>query len=204
MARTGPRNTIDKRAAAAEERRQAEARSHRRRRILVFLGVAVALIGAIVYFATRPAPAALASILTLPNQGQEHIDPSSPTPEYNSNPPTSGPHAPAPAPCGIYREAPDDILLVHDLEHGVVIVSYDPTIPEADRQKLEDFARDESHIVVTPREGMETKVALTAWTKLLQLDQVDIPAIDAFYFQFAQFGPERNVPCPFQVDQSQG
>lgn len=205
MARTGPRNAVDKRAAEAEARRQAGARALRNRRILIGGVVALALVGAIVFLANRPEPPGLANVLTLPNLGQSHIDPSAPTPQYNSNPPTSGPHAPAPAPCGIYREAPSDTVLVHDLEHGVVIISYDPSLPDADRQQLEDFARDAgTHIIVTPREGMDVKVALTAWTKLLTLDTVDMPSVSAFYGQFAQFGPERNIPCPLQVDQSLG
>lgn len=204
MARTGPRNTVDKRAAAAEARRQSEARALRNRRIITGAVVALVLIGAIVFFATRPEPEGLANIQTLPDLGQAHIDPTGPAPEYNSNPPTSGPHAPTAAVCGIYREPVPDINLVHDLEHGVVIISYDPTLPESDRQQLEDFARDAgTHIIVVPREGMETPIALTAWTKLLRLNAVDVPSIEGFYGQFAQFGPEANVPCPFSIDQSQ-
>lgn len=204
MARTGSRNTVDKRAAQAEARRLAEKRALRNRRLLIGGVVAAVLAAAVVFFATRPEPEGLGNIQTLPDLGQAHIDPTGPTPEYNSDPPTSGPHAPSPAQCGIYREAVPDINLVHDLEHGVVIISYDPTLAESDRTQLEDFARDAgTHIIVLPREAMETPIALTAWTKLLQLDTVDMPTINAFYGQFAQFGPESNVPCPLQVDQSQ-
>lgn len=204
MARTGPRNTVDKRAAQAEARRLAEKRALRNRRLLIGGVVAAVLIGAIVFFATRPEPEGLSDIQTVPDLGQAHIDPSGPNSDYNSDPPTSGPHAPSPAACGIYRESPPDINLVHDLEHGVVIISYDPTLAESDRQQLEDYARGATHIIVVPREGMETPIALTAWTKLLRLDTVDMPTIRAFYDQFAQFGPEANARCPFQVDQSQG
>lgn len=204
MARTGSRNPVDKKAAAAEARRQAEARSLRNRRILIGGVVALALVGLIVFLANRPKPPdPLIGLVTLPSLGNAHIDPTAPAPVYNSNPPTSGPHAPSPAPCGIYREAPSDIVLVHDLEHGVAIISYDPSISDADRQKLEDFGRGTDHIIVTPHEGMDHKIGLTAWTKLLTLDTVDVPTISAFYAEFAAFGPEQ-VPCPFQVDQSQG
>lgn len=204
MARTGTRNTIDKRVAAAEERRQAGARALRTRRIIIGVVVAAVLIGAIVFFATRPEPAALENIQTLPDLGQAHVDPSGPAPQYNSDPPTSGPHFSTSAVCGIYREPVPDGNLVHSLEHGVVIASYDPTLSDSDRQQLEDFARDAgTHVIVVPREGMETPIALTAWTKLLRLDVVDLPSIEAFYGQFAQFGPEVGVRCPFAIDQSQ-
>ena len=70
---------------------------------------------------------------------------------------------------------------------------------------MRDFARDAgSHVIVTPREGMENPITLTAWTHLLRLDGYDRSAIDVFYGEFAQRGPESGVPCPMQVDQSQG
>ena len=59
-------------------------------------------------------------------------------------------------------------------------------------------------VIVAPREGMATPFALTAWTHLLRLDEFDRAAIDAFYGEFAQRGPEAGVSCPFTVDQSQG
>jgi hypothetical protein len=36
------------------------------------------------------------------------------------------------------------------------------------------------------------------------LDSYDPSAIDAFYGEYAQRGPETGVQCPFQVDQSEG
>ncbi len=204
MSRTGARKTVDRAASEAEARRQAEARRLRNRRLLISAIVAIVLVGAIAFFATRPEPEALANVQTFPNQGQQHIDASAPAPDYNSNPPTSGPHAPAPAPGGIYRPPVPDSTQVHDLEHGVVVIQYGPETTDPERQQLEDFARDAgTHVIVAPREGMDQKIAVTAWTKLMTMDTVDIAAIEGFYGQFAQFGPEAGVQCPFQVDESQ-
>lgn len=204
MSRTGARKTTDRVVAEAEVRRQAEARRLRNRRFLITGIVAAVLIGAVFFFATRPEPEALANVQTFPNQGQEHIDPSGPVPAYNSNPPTSGPHAPAPAPCGIYRQPVPDVTQVHDLEHGVVVIQYGSETADEERQQLEDFARDAgTHVIVAPREGMDVKIAVTAWTKLMTMDTVDVSAIEGFYGQFAQFGPEAGVQCPLQVDESQ-
>ncbi|KKU27707.1 MAG: hypothetical protein UX80_C0030G0008 [Candidatus Amesbacteria bacterium GW2011_GWA2_47_11b] len=44
--------------------------------------------------------------------------------EYNSNPPTSGPHDPDWIRPGIYGEAQDKYKLIHSLEHGYIIVHY--------------------------------------------------------------------------------
>jgi len=205
MSRTGSKKTVDTRAAEAEERRLAAARSLRNRRLAIGAGVALLLVGAIVFFATRPPPAVLADIETFPDQGQLHLTPSDPAPVYNSDPPTSGTHAPSAAACGIYRVSPPDINLVHDLEHGVVVVYYNPETAVDFRDDLESFARDAgSHVIVTPREGMENPITVTAWTHLLRLDGYDRSAIDVFYGEFAQRGPEVGVACPMQVDQSQG
>lgn len=204
MSRTGTRKS-DRAAIEAEERRQAEARRQRTRRWVITGAIAVLVVAAIAYFATRPLPEALQNVQTLPDQGQLHLSATDPLPEYNSNPPTSGPHSPSPAPCGVYREPVPDINQVHDLEHGVVVIQYGPDTDDAERDQLENFARDAgTHVIVAPREGMDTKVAVTAWTKLMTLDSVDMAAIEGFYGQFAQFGPERGVQCPFQVDQAEG
>jgi len=205
MSRTGSRKTVDNRVAEAETRRLAAARSLRTRRLTIGVGIAIVLVGAIVFFVTRPAPEALANVETFPDQGQVHIDTTDPVPDYNSDPPTSGPHAVAAAACGIYREAVPDINLVHDLEHGVIVIYYNPESAADARGDLENFARDAAtHVIVVPREGMEDPIVLTAWTHLLRLTSYDRGAIDGFYGQYAQFGPETGVSCPFQVDQSAG
>ena len=205
MSRTGSRKTVDTKEAEAEERRMAAARYVRNRRLAIGAGIAVILIGAIVFFATRPPPVALANVQTFTDQGQAHLDAGAPAPDYNSDPPTSGPHAPAAAACGIYRQAPPDINLVHDLEHGVIVAFYDPASASEARDDLEAFARDAgTHVIVAPREGMAAPITLTAWTHMLTLDGFDAAAVDAFYGEYAQRGPEAGVACPLQVDQAQG
>lgn len=46
--------------------------------------------------------------------------------EYNSVPPTSGTHSPFWAECGVYLQAIPDIVQVHSLEHGAVLIQYNP------------------------------------------------------------------------------
>ena len=48
---------------------------------------------------------------------------------YNSDPPTSGPHFPMWAKKGIYDRLISDGYLIHSLEHGYIIISYDCTKP---------------------------------------------------------------------------
>ncbi|MBD2449999.1 DUF3105 domain-containing protein [Nostoc sp. FACHB-152] len=63
-----------------------------------------------------------------PDLGQQHVEVGTSVTynSNNSNPPTSGPHYPYPAAWGIYVYPPADEFLVHNLEHGGVIISYNP------------------------------------------------------------------------------
>lgn len=55
--------------------------------------------------------------------GREHVAVGTNV-EYNSNPPTSGPHYEEWTKPGAYDEVQDDRNMVHSLEHGYVIISY--------------------------------------------------------------------------------
>jgi hypothetical protein len=205
MARGGARRNPQLKLIEAEQRREAERRAGQRRRWVITIGLLALLVGFVVFLVTRPPPAILAAVETFGDMGAAHIDASSPTPTYNSDPPTSGPHSPSAFPCGIYRQPVPDVSQVHDLEHGVVVVQYEPTLPVEQRDLLEDYARDAgTHIIVAPREGMDSPIVLTAWTKRLALATADRDDIAIFYDAFAQFGPESGVACPFQIDESTG
>ncbi|MDO8572045.1 MAG: DUF3105 domain-containing protein, partial [bacterium] len=59
------------------------------------------------------------------DQGREHVTPQAVDEfPYNSNPPTSGPHLPAWVKPGVFTEPKHDGELIHSLEHGYVIISY--------------------------------------------------------------------------------
>lgn len=196
---------IEKRRRLREEERAAARTSATRRKTLLWALVAVVMIGgAALYVLTRPTPEALEDIETFPDQGRAHVQSPEAAPEYNSDPPTSGPHAPAPAACGVYTEPVSDLAQVHTLEHGAVIVQYDSSLPEDQVRRLQELARRlGDHILVAPRQGMPAPVAVTAWTYRMLLEEVDTAAIQAFYHRYARQGPER-AACPFQVDQAAG
>lgn len=89
---------------------------------LIIAAVAVLIIGAILVWAF------MASVKPLPGQeladlGRGHVAIGTKI-DYNSNPPTSGPHYEVWTKPGIYNAPPDDRNLVHSLEHGYIIMSY--------------------------------------------------------------------------------
>ena len=125
-------------------------------------------------------------------------------PEYSSVPATSGIHAPVSAPCGIYREEIPEMFVVHTLEHGAVVVYYQPGhVDEATLAEIEGVARTmATHIVVAPFASMPTPVALVAWGHLAARPSLEVEEVRSFWGEYAQRGPESGVSCPVEVDQA--
>src|SRR5918999_1447887 len=67
---------------------------------------------------------------------------------------------------GLYYEAPTDEQLVHNLEHGRVVLWVKPSLPRDVRETIGAlFEEDEYQMVVVPRRNMEPAVAATAWNR---------------------------------------
>lgn len=102
-----------------------------------------------------------------PDAGRRHIPVGTQGVGYNSNPPTSGEHYPHTSEWGAYREETPDGILIHNLEHGGIWISYKPSIPEEMKQKLEGFSKKWGRkIIVVPRSANDTDIALAAWARL--------------------------------------
>ncbi|HVO53829.1 MAG TPA: DUF3105 domain-containing protein [Solirubrobacterales bacterium] len=108
--------------------------------------------------------------LKLPDEGHEHIPPSSKTPDYKTNPPTSGPHVEPPyqQADGAYREEPAPIDYVHSLEHGRMEIQYSPDLPESEQLELKGlYDTMYGATLLFPNEQMPYAVAATTWTNLI-------------------------------------
>ena len=99
---------------------------------------------------------------------------------YNSNPPTSGPHyGQAPA-WGFYPEPVDDESALHAVEHGGIWISY-KDLNEDEIDLLKDFVDNNSQsVIVTPRDQNDSRIAIVAWTKLVKFENVDVDAFQKF------------------------
>jgi uncharacterized protein DUF3105 len=188
-------------AKGAAARRLEEKR--RRQRTILWSAVAVvsvlALIGLIVFMGreepqaeNRPVAeearaaarqaAGSQGVRTFPVAGQDHIQPSEQPDNWNSNPPTSGDHLATPLPPGIYSNDQDMRALVHNLEHGYVVILY-KGIPKDGLDQLETFVedRDGSKLVLAPWSGLESNgVALAAWQNLETMQRVNMDVVQAF------------------------
>jgi Protein of unknown function (DUF3105) len=136
--------------------------------------------------------------LTLKDEGAEHIAVGSKTPEYKTNPPTSGPHVEPPyqQADGAYSEMPDEINIVHTLEHGRMEIQYAPDLPEEAQLELKGlFDTMYGATLLFPNDKMSYEVAATTWTNLMGCPtykgQATLDAIRAFGKQtWGKFGGE--------------
>lgn len=121
-----------------------------------------------------------------PSQGNRHIAVGTNVPEYNSDPPTSGPHTSDLASWGTY--GPDEDVheqrLIHNMEDGGVILWYEPSDdPEETEDRisvLEQASRGYRHVVIAPRPDMPTPYTLTAWQRLQRFETGDVEAMRTF------------------------
>jgi hypothetical protein len=176
---------------------------------LIWVGIVVIVLGGAVFVAVdlaqpeAPPPPELEAVETFDDMGTEHLEPGAPTPEYNSDPPTSGPHSATPAPCGIYRQPVPDPAYLHSMEHGAIVVQYDPDLSQDQIEELEEIGRQVGgEIIVAPRPGNPAPVSLAAWTNLLLVDEVDGDLIAAFGSEYGNRSPEAGAQCPFQIDEA--
>lgn len=108
--------------------------------------------------------------LHLKDEGHEHIPPGSPTPNYKTNPPTSGNHVEPPfqQADGAYLEEPEPIDFVHSLEHGRLEIQYAPDLSEKIQRELKGlYDTMYGATLLFPNTEMNYAVAATTWTNLL-------------------------------------
>lgn len=202
------------------DRRQVDAANAAgdRSRLVLFaaVGVVVLLLAAAVYVTTmsggggsspieaQPLPdqgddALLSDVEEFPSEGAAHVS-SDTQVNYDTDPPTSGPHYNQWADPGYYSDPVPAGNLVHSLEHGNVVVYYDPAAltPEAE-ESLRAFARAHTDqwaavvVVPNPNEDPESPYVLTAWQTMLRMDGYDAETVRAFLAEYLGRGPENPV-----------
>ena len=184
-----------KRERRLERQRQEAAARHRaerRRRLRNIVGGAVVVVaaGAGGWFLLRPDPE-VAGVSKFSSDGREHVTGAT----YDSPTPTSGDHdASAPA-CGRLSEPLELDLAVHALEHGAVVVWYQPDVAENARADAASLLREwDSHWILSPNPDVDSPFVATAWNRLEAFDEPG-PELREFVDTYRRRGPER-VDCP--------
>jgi hypothetical protein len=86
-------------------------------------------------------------------------------PHWSTFPPSGGGHYRLWATWGFYRAAVNPRMVVHNEEHGGVVIWWGPGVPRSTVDELRAFY-DEQPVAVfgTPIAGLGKEIALTAWT----------------------------------------
>ena len=183
-----------------------------------------AAIGGIAYAMTRDGgeggteAGAVCDITTVEAQSQQHVPPGDidlEEFEYNTYPPSSGPHNPQPALYGEYQSPVPTDRYLHSQEHGGITIQYGAEVPEDVVQRLVNWFRsDPRGLILAPladepeAEDLQDKIVLTAWVaereveddprseitkqegKLAVCDTFDEGAFDDFKDDHIARGPE--------------
>lgn len=156
---------------------------------------AVVLFGALGVFIANRETAAGGPGEYFPPQSRDHIAVGAPHPAYNSDPPTGGWHYDTPWDPGFYEQPVADEYLVHNLEHGHVVISYDCsklTDCEGAKAQIRQLMQRYNNwkLVAVPRSNADSAIALTAWGWLEKLDGYDETKMTAFINAWRDRGPE--------------
>jgi hypothetical protein len=136
---------------------------------------------------------------TFPPMGRQHVRQLRKGFEYNSFPPTSGPHDPVPAIWNVYDRPVPEIKLVHNLEHGGVIVQYGRGVSQETVREIVDwYADDPRGLIVAPLPKLGDKIAVSAWTHLMTCSEFDKDAFGSFVDDHR--GPDGDAPEEFPLD----
>lgn len=198
------------RRGGRDARSAAERRARRRSFLaVVAVGAAVLVVGAIAFALVAGGESLDTKAAAVENYpfpalqmfppdpgGRAHFPVGETYDDYNSNPPTSGPHTAAVAP-GVYDDPVPKESTVHNMEHGQVVVWYncaggpqplDQTACGALRGDLETIVTDANDggkkVLMTPYASMDERIALTAWQFLDAFDEFDAQRVRTFIDTF--------------------
>lgn len=205
----------------AEERKKEALKKAHRRRNLVTTVIALAVAGGVVAlvindrnkaarelkdFGVTAAQASCGDVQEQDEQGRDHIDVGAPHEPYTTNPPTSGPHYNSaglgPVQTGFYEDAseapPEGVI--HNLEHGQIVIYYNPDAPTEVIADIELAVRTEpAATVAAPFAGIEggANLVLTAWTVAQSCEQVSLEVINEFRTAYQGIAGPEKLTAPF-------
>jgi hypothetical protein len=101
----------------------------------------------------------------IPPGGVIHVNSLTKKLPWNTTPPSNGQHYPEWAVWGFYTEPVNPRMVVHNEEHGGVVLWWGNAVPHSTVQQLQAFYNQETDGVFgTPYPALGSKIAITAWT----------------------------------------
>jgi hypothetical protein len=198
----------------AEERRKAEQKSAARKRNLITIGLAVLVGVLVVGLIITSKPGGLSGDVGVAEEeadcgpiethellGRNHVDEGTPI-QYNSNPPTSGDHYATPADAGFSSTAVEDERLVHNLEHGQIVVWYSPDAATATVDAIRSTVEAAGlPLLAAPYEELPpgSDVAFSAWGASQTCADFSNDVLNGFRTTYQAQGPEPGFVPPFRA-----
>jgi hypothetical protein len=201
-------------AKRAQQQRQAAAAKRRRTFatigivVLVLAGIGVLVAGQVQGWLDRRATVAASEdrladfgctpIEEMPHLGAGHfggqadeLAAAPPEAIYDHRPTTSGQHLGLVAVTGVYDDYVDERLTTHNLEHGYVVMWWDPELADGEVEELKSWASEKidggyDHLIAAPyNEPLPDggKIAFTSWDHRQLCDEFDPQVAEAFLIE---------------------
>ena len=133
----------------------------------------------------------------LTTDGQRHL--AGAAFRYPTTPPYAGPHDGVLTRCGVYQQQQRFENTVHTMEHGAIIIWYQPGLGGDDVATLTalgiELLEEGNRIVVSPHQQLQDPVVVASWGRLLRMDAVEEDTIRDFANTFEGDSPETNATC---------
>jgi hypothetical protein len=129
--------------------------------------------------------------------------------QYSVTPPVGGDHNATWMNCGIYTQPVPSERAVHNLEHGAVWITYQPSLPQSEVSELRAFVEKQSKISpggapasrymdLTPYPGLSSPIVISSWGFQLKVSSPTDPRLQQFVGKFRAspaFTPEYGGQC---------
>jgi hypothetical protein len=128
---------------------------------------------------------------------------------YSVSPPVGGDHNATWMNCGVYNQPVPNERAVHNLEHGAIWITYQPSLPKSELDQLYAFFTRQKvisapgggssrYMDITPYPGLAAPIVVTSWGFQLKLTSASDPRLQQFVDKFRysqQYSPEYGGPC---------
>ncbi len=128
---------------------------------------------------------------------------------YAVTPPVGGQHNAVWMNCGVYSQPVPNERAVHNLEHGAVWITYQPSLPQSEVNALRAFVQRQTvispagapasrYMDLTPYPGLPSPIVVSSWGFQLRLTSASDPRLQAFVNKFRAtqtYTPEYGGEC---------